>query len=91
MAVQAKISAQRLKRWVGRRTRVLIDDIDPEQGMLIGRTTGDAPEIDGIVKIFPDPNSRHPVPAQIGEFATVDIVDSDDYDLEAIFIRETTA
>lgn len=91
MAVQAEISAQRLKRWVGRRTRVLIDDIDPEQGMLIGRTTGDAPEIDGIVKIFPDPNSRHPVPAQIGEFATVDIVDSDDYDLEAIFIRETTA
>lgn len=91
MAVQAKISAQRLKRWVGRRTRVLIDDIDPEQGMLIGRTTGDAPEIDGIVKIFPDPNSRHPVPAQIGEFATVDVVDSDDYDLEAIFIRETTA
>ena len=91
MAVQAEISAQRLKRWVGRRTRVLIDDIDPEQGMLIGRTTGDAPEIDGIVKIFPDPNSRHPVPAQIGEFATVDIVDSDDYDLEAIFIKETTA
>ena len=91
MAVQAEISAQRLKRWVGRRTRVLIDDIDPEQGMLIGRTTGDAPEIDGIVKIFPDPNSRHPGPAQIGEFATVDIVDSDDYDLEAIFIKETTA
>ncbi len=91
MARQAEISAQRLKRWVGRRVQVLVDDIDPEQGMLIGRTTGDAPEIDGIVKIFPDPNSRHPIPAQIGEFATVDIVDSDDYDLEAIFIRETTA
>ncbi len=91
MARQAEISAQRLKRWVGRRVQVLVDDIDPEQGVLIGRTTGDAPEIDGIVKIFPDPNSRHPIPAQIGEFATVDIVDSDDYDLEAIFIRETTA
>lgn len=91
MARQAEISAQRLKRWVGRRVQVLVDDIDPEQGMLIGRTTGDAPEIDGIVKIFPDPNSRHPIPAQIGEFATVDIVDSDDYDLDAIFIRETTA
>jgi len=50
----------------------------------------DAPEIDGIVRIFPDPNSRHPVPAQIGEFATVDVVDSDAHDLDAIFIRETS-
>lgn len=90
MELQADISAQRLKRWVGRRIRVLVDDIDAEQGALIGRTMADAPEIDGIVRIFPDPNSRHPVPAQIGEFATVDVIDSDDHDLEAIFIRETS-
>ena len=89
MERQAAISEQRLKRWVGRRIRVLIDDVDPEQGMLIGRTMADAPEIDGIVRIFPDPNSRHPVPVSIGEFATVDVVDSDEHDLEAIFIRET--
>ncbi len=90
MAVQEEISAARLARWVGRRIPVLIDDVDPEQGMLIGRTIADAPEIDGIVRIFPDPNSRHPVPAQIGEFATVDVVDSDAHDLDAIFIRETS-
>ena len=90
MAVQEEISAARLARWVGRRIPVLIDDVDPEQGMLIGRTMADAPEIDGIVRIFPDPNSRHPVPAQIGEFATVDVVDSDAHDLDAIFIRETS-
>ncbi len=90
MAVQEDISAARLSRWVGRRIQVLIDDVDPEQGMLIGRTMADAPEIDGIVRIFPDPNSRHPVPAQIGEFATVDVVDSDAHDLDAIFIRETS-
>ncbi len=90
MAVQEDISAARLSRWVGRRIQVLIDDVDPEQGMLIGRTMADAPEIDGIVRIFPDPNSRHPVPAQIGEFATVDVVESDAHDLDAIFIRETS-
>ena len=90
MAVQEEISAARLSRWVGRRIQVLIDDVDPEQGMLIGRTMADAPEIDAIVRIFPDPNSRHPVPAQIGEFATVDVVDSDAHDLDAIFIRETS-
>jgi ribosomal protein S12 methylthiotransferase len=90
MAVQEEISTQKLQQWVGKRVRVLIDALDPEEGQLIGRTTADAPEIDGIVRISPDPNSRHPVPVQIGEFATVDIVGSDEHDLDAIFIRETS-
>ncbi len=89
MEVQAEISAQRLKRFIGKRIRVLIDDVDAEEGVLIGRTAADAPEIDGIVRISPDPNSRHPIPIAIGEFATVDIVGSDEHDLDAIFIRET--
>ncbi len=88
MALQAKISEARLARWVGRRVRVLIDGIDPEEGQLIGRSMADAPEIDGIVRISPDPNSRHPIPAQIGEFATVDIVDSDTHDLHAVWVSE---
>jgi ribosomal protein S12 methylthiotransferase len=86
MNLQAKISAERIARWVGRRVQVLIDGVDHEQGMLIGRTMADAPDVDGIVRIFPDPNSRHPVPAVIGDFATVEIVDSDDHDLEAIWV-----
>ena len=90
MAVQEEISKQKLQQWVGKRVRVLIDALDPEEGQLIGRTMADAPEIDGIVRISPDPNSRHPVPVQIGEFATVDIVGSDAHDLDAIFIRETS-
>jgi hypothetical protein len=69
---------------------VLVDDIDQSQGILIGRTMADAPEIDGIVRITPDPNSRHPVPVRIGGWATVDIVDSDAHDLDGIFIRETS-
>lgn len=88
MALQAKISEARLARWVGRRVRVLIDGVDPEEGQLIGRSMADAPEIDGIVRISPDPNSRHPIPAQIGEFATVEIVDSDTHDLHAIWVGE---
>ena len=88
MALQAEISEARLSRWVGRRVRVLIDGIDPDEGQLIGRSMADAPEIDGIVRISPDPNSRHPIPAQIGEFATVEIVDSDTHDLHAIWVSE---
>lgn len=87
MAHQQPISAQRLARWVGRRAQVLIDGVDEEEGVLIGRTCGDAPDIDGVVRIRPDPNSRHPVPVGVGRFATVDIVDSDDYDLEAVIVK----
>jgi len=87
MAHQQPISAQRLARWVGRRAQVLIDGVDEEEGELIGRTWGDAPDIDGVVRIRPDPNSRHPVPVAVGRFATVDIVDSDDYDLEAVIVK----
>ena len=90
MQTQAAISQRRLRRWVGKRVRVLVDDIDQSQGILIGRTMADAPEIDGIVRITPDPNSRHPVPVRIGNWATVDIVDSDAHDLDGIFIRETS-
>jgi ribosomal protein S12 methylthiotransferase len=86
MNLQSTISTQRLKRWVGRRIQVLIDGVDPEEGTLIGRTVADAPDIDGIVRIYPDPNSRHAVPAVIGEFAMVDVVDSDEHDLQGIFI-----
>lgn len=86
MAHQQPISEQRLARWVGRRTQVLIDGVDEEEGILVGRTAGDAPDIDGIVRVRPDPNSRHPARVGIGRFAAVDIVGSDDYDLEAVIV-----
>lgn len=86
MAHQAPISEARLQRWVGRRVRVLIDAIDEEEGCLIARGPGDAPEIDGIVRIWPNPNSRHTMPVRLGEWADVDIVESDAYDLEAIWV-----
>jgi ribosomal protein S12 methylthiotransferase len=91
MAHQQPISEQRLARWVGRRTQVLIDGVDEEEGILVGRTGGDAPDIDGIVRVRPDPNSRHPVPVGIGRFATVDIIHSDDYDLEAVIVAAVAA
>ncbi|MFN5448259.1 MAG: 30S ribosomal protein S12 methylthiotransferase RimO [Burkholderiales bacterium] len=87
MRLQETISEAQLRRWVGRRVRVLIDGVDADEGQLIGRTTADAPDIDGVVRISPDPNSRHPIPAAIGEFAMVDIVDSDAHDLHAIYFK----
>ena len=90
MAHQAPISQKRLQRWVGRRVRVLIDAIDEEEGCLIARGPGDAPEIDGIVRIWPNPSSRHAMPVRLGEWTEVDIVESDAYDLEAIWVASGT-
>ncbi len=91
MAHQAPISEARLQRWVGRRVRVLIDAMDEEEGCLIARGPGDAPDIDGIVRIWPNPSSRHAMPVRLGEWADVDIVESDAYDLEAIWVASEPA
>ncbi|WP_130412114.1 30S ribosomal protein S12 methylthiotransferase RimO [Fluviicoccus keumensis] len=79
MAVQQEISATRLQLRIGQRMQVLIDDIDLEAGVAIARSMADAPEIDGNVFIEGDGAAA----LKIGDFATVTIVDADEYDLYA--------
>ena len=66
MAIQAQISAAKLQAKVAKTMRVLID----EPG--VGRTMGDAPEIDGVV---------HFKGGKGGEFADVLIERADEHDL----------
>jgi ribosomal protein S12 methylthiotransferase len=73
MAHQQKISARRLKRKVGTRQQVIIDEAGPSVAK--GRSKGDAPEIDGAVYVA----SRRPL--RQGEIVTVKIERSDEYDL----------
>jgi len=82
MGKAAEISSARLAARIGRRCRVLIDAI--EDGVAIARSAGDAPEIDGVVRI------RGGAGLTVGEFATVEITASDTYDLEARLDREPT-
>ena len=49
MAVQAEISAAKLQRKVGKTIKVLVDEIDADGAW--GRSSADAPEIDGAVRI----------------------------------------
>ncbi|MGE7139577.1 30S ribosomal protein S12 methylthiotransferase RimO [Luteibacter sp. NPDC031894] len=49
MAVQAEISAAKLQRKIGKTVKVLVDEIDSEGAW--GRSSADAPEIDGAVRI----------------------------------------
>jgi ribosomal protein S12 methylthiotransferase len=73
MARQQKISTQRLKRKIGSRQQVIIDEAGPTVAK--GRSMADAPEIDGAVYVA----SRRPL--RVGEIATVKIEHADQYDL----------
>ena len=75
MRRQQAISQKRLKRKVGGRERVIIDEVDAKSGVAKGRGKGDAPQIDGTVHI-----SSHR-PLRVGEIATVKIDRADAYDL----------
>jgi ribosomal protein S12 methylthiotransferase len=77
MTVQARISARRLAAKVGRTLDVLVDTV--ENGVATARTAGDAPEIDGIVRV----TGGHPAP---GEFVRVRITAADLHDLDAVAI-----
>ena len=76
MQHQQKISAKKLQTKVGRRIKVIVDQGGPRGG--IGRSMGDAPEIDGKVHI----SSHRPVRA--GEIVTIKINRADEYDLFGI-------
>ncbi|MEA2989448.1 MAG: ribosomal protein methylthiotransferase [Alphaproteobacteria bacterium] len=73
MARQQAISTRRLKRKVGTRQQVIIDEVGPTVAK--GRSKGDAPEIDGAVYVA----SRRPL--RVGEIATVKIERAEQYDL----------
>ncbi|MEY3057644.1 MAG: hypothetical protein RI941_367, partial [Pseudomonadota bacterium] len=51
MEVAETVSTKRIKRLVDQRIRILVDRLDDQGG--IGRSAGDAPEIDGLVRILP--------------------------------------
>ena len=79
MAVQAEVSRKRLRRWRGKTIQVLIDQVAIDaEGYCTGargRSSGDAPEIDGVVHVRPHPSLR------VGAFVPVRISGSDHYDL----------
>ncbi|BAT60621.1 ribosomal protein S12 methylthiotransferase RimO [Variibacter gotjawalensis] len=73
MAAQQKVSARRLKKKVGKRLDVIIDEVGPTVSK--GRSKGDAPEIDGAVYVA----SRRPL--RVGEIVKAKIERADEYDL----------
>ncbi|MFN3548671.1 MAG: 30S ribosomal protein S12 methylthiotransferase RimO [Mesorhizobium sp.] len=73
MARQQKISANLLRKKVGKRLPVIIDEVNGATAK--GRSKYDAPEIDGAVHV----QSRRPL--RVGDIVTVKIDKADAYDL----------
>lgn len=75
MLLQQRISRKKLKRQVGKTLPVLVDSVsDDHPGLLLGRTMGQAPDVDGLVYI----NAGQP---QLGTIVSVTITESHEYDL----------
>jgi len=74
MATQRDISARRLAARTGTTVRVIIDAISDDGA--IGRSMGDAPEIDGNVYVTGER-------LEVGSIVAAHVTDSDDYDLWA--------
>jgi ribosomal protein S12 methylthiotransferase len=83
MSAQQAISEELLKGFVGREIDVLVDTV--EAGETIGRSYGDAPEIDGAV-ILSGTDDAKP-----GDMVRARVTDSDEYDLWAERIRPSQA
>lgn len=79
MAKAEEISIKRLAKKVGKRIQVIIDRLDETGG--IGRSIGDAPEIDGLVRVLPPnkPSKRY----RVGEIIRVTVIDAQGHDLIA--------
>lgn len=73
MAVQQEISAERLQRKIGTRMDIIIDEVSSDGA--VGRTKGDAPEIDGLVYL------KNTNGLAAGTVVTRQITEADDYDL----------
>ena len=79
MELAAEISANRLSRKVGRTLQVLVDGIEGD--IAVARSSSDAPEIDGTVRI------QGAAALRVGSLTEVQITGADDYDLEARLVR----
>lgn len=75
MELQSEISKEKQKEKEGKTIKVLTEGYDEENFMYYGRSKSDAPEVDTLVYFASEEET------EIGTFANVLILDSDEYDL----------
>ncbi len=80
MRRQREISAARRQRWVGRDVEVLVESVAADGRRGVGRTQGQAPEIDGVVRLTA---GAREAPLVAGRFVHAFVTGSTAYDLQA--------
>ena len=81
MAIQARVAARRSRAQIGRELEVLLEGDGKRPGTLVGRTRGQAPEIDGMVTVSGDGSP--------GDLVRVRITAADTYDLTGSMLAPT--
>ena len=74
MLTQQKIAFEKNSAKIGKTITVLIDNKSQENGQFVGRSSAEAPEVDGAIKVKGEK-------LRIGRLVKVKIVDWRDYDL----------
>jgi ribosomal protein S12 methylthiotransferase len=81
MAVQAKISADKLQARIGQEYLILVDEVN---GLgIVGRSYMDAPEVDGKVYLSDD------FDAEPGDLIWVQIIHADEHDVWGVRVEDT--
>ena len=85
MEQQAEVSAAKNAAKLGKRMTAVVEGYDKYAGCYFGRTAVDAPDIDG--KVFIKSSSR----LRLGQYITVEVFDTMDYDLLAEEVTDEPA
>jgi ribosomal protein S12 methylthiotransferase len=83
MALQQRISKNKLLQKVGSVIPVIVDGFDEDH--IVARSQSDAPEIDGLVLID---KHNDAMSLKQGDIVSVRVTDSDDYDLFAEYVNQ---
>jgi ribosomal protein S12 methylthiotransferase len=81
MTLQRTLSRERLAQRVGTTVQAIVDDYGALPGELVARTRGDAPEIDGVIRLDSDGTVK------IGDVVEARVEASDDHDLAGVVTR----
>jgi len=84
MTLQRQISLEENEKRMGDTVDVIIDSVaEGEDYHFVGRTEGDAPEVDNRVLIYVSEKASE---ATVGTFRKVQITDAREYDIEAVLL-----
>ncbi|HHT24125.1 MAG TPA: 30S ribosomal protein S12 methylthiotransferase RimO [Clostridiaceae bacterium] len=85
MSLQKTISLAKNQERIGQIYQVLLEDISSDGLFFVGRSYGEAPEIDPSIYVL-----AQTAEIKVGDIVNVKIIDADDYDLTGVSVHEFT-